>query len=128
MEEKLGPPATADTVAATCPPPSYEEVMGHQTVGSAKTTTAADLPPLSYIDIMPRLIDRGNMDRKVTPQFDKFSVVVQAANMWLVGNPLYAVWKCETVERKVDKGTVIVMENMVYHEATYGFNVYIRGL
>ncbi|OWF54656.1 hypothetical protein KP79_PYT04382 [Mizuhopecten yessoensis] len=48
--------------------------------------------------------------------------------MWLVGNPLYAVWKCETVERKVDKGTVIVMENMVYHEATFGFNVYIRGL
>ncbi|XP_060073517.1 uncharacterized protein LOC132553303 [Ylistrum balloti] len=127
MEEKCLP-ATPESVAATCPPPSYEEVMGHRTVGYAKTTSPSDLPPLSYIDIMPRLLDPGNIDKKVTPQFDKFSVVVQAANMWLAGNPLYAVWKCETVERKVEKGANIVMEKMIYHEATFGFNVFIRGL
>ncbi|XP_033760856.1 LOW QUALITY PROTEIN: uncharacterized protein LOC117342736 [Pecten maximus] len=128
MTEKIGEPATPETVAASCPPPSYEEVMGHQTVGYAKATSPADLPPLSYIDIMPRLLDPGHIESKVTPQFDKFSVVIQAANMWLAGNPSYAVWKCETVERKVDKGAVIVMEKMIYHEATFGFNVFIRGL
>ncbi|XP_069119390.1 uncharacterized protein [Argopecten irradians] len=128
VTEKIGEPATPESVAASCPPPSYEEVMGHQTVGYAKASSPSDLPPLSYIDIMPRLLDPGNIANKVTPQFDKFSVVIQAANMWLAGNRSYAVWKCETVERKVDKGTVIVLEKMVYHEATFGFNVYIRGL
>lgn len=54
--------------------------------------------------------------------------MIGAANYWLRANPSYGVWKCETVERKVETNGGIVMDKMIFHESTYGFNVLIRGL
>lgn len=60
--------------------------------------------------------------------FLQFSTLMEAANHWLRGNPNYGVWKCETVERKVEPSGQVVMESMLFHEATYGFNVHINGI
>ncbi|KAK7492002.1 hypothetical protein BaRGS_00016666 [Batillaria attramentaria] len=51
-------------------PPSYEEVMG-QFVTSV-TQDMTELPPLSYIDIMPQMVDPGNMKNKIPPTFENF--------------------------------------------------------
>lgn len=56
------------------------------------------------------------------------STLIGAANYWLRANPSYGVWKCETVERKVETNGGIVMDKMIFHESTYGFNVLVRGL
>lgn len=32
----------------------------------------SDIPPLSYIDIMPRCFDPGNIGAKVIPKFDDY--------------------------------------------------------
>ncbi|KAK3088229.1 hypothetical protein FSP39_016398 [Pinctada imbricata] len=122
-------PVLPEYVEDTMPPPSYEEVMGHQIQSSVKhDMPQEELPPLSYIDIMPRVMTLADMRRKIAPVCDSFSVIIQAANQWLLSNPKYGVWKCETVERKIKPDGSIDLDQMVYHESTYGFNVYIRGL
>ena len=62
-------PTLAEDVEQSAPPPSYEEVMG-QFVTSV--TQSQELPVLSYIDIMPRLMDPGNMKEKMPPTFETF--------------------------------------------------------
>lgn len=122
-------PVTPQNVEETMPPPSYEEVMGHQALSSVKANVPQEqLPPLAYIDIMPRCLNPGNMKNKVPPEYDRFSTLIGAANYWLRANPSYGVWKCETVERKVETNGGIVMDKMIFHESTYGFNVLVRGL
>ncbi|XP_076092473.1 uncharacterized protein LOC143063912 [Mytilus galloprovincialis] len=126
-------PALPEYIEHAMPPPSYEEIMGHQTQTSVQQTVA-ELPPLAYVDIMPRLLKNGNIKYKIAPEFDKFSFVIEAANQWLRSNPGFAVWKCETVERKVDAARaagqppIIEMEKMTIHHSTFGFNVFIRGI
>ena len=56
------------------------------------------------------------------------STLMEVANEWLRGNPSYGVWKCETVERRVESSGQVLMESMLFHEATYGFNVSINGI
>ena len=63
-------PVLAKDIEISKPPPSYEEIMG-QFVTSV-TPEHEELPPLSYIDIMPRLVDPGNMKNKIPPTFEKF--------------------------------------------------------
>ncbi|XP_062599010.1 uncharacterized protein LOC134260481 [Saccostrea cucullata] len=122
-------PVTPDYVDKHMPPPSYEEVMGHQALSSVKADVPREeLPPLAYIDIMPRCLHPGNMRKRVPPEYDRFSTLIGAANYWLRANPNYGVWKCETVERKVESSGEIIMDKMLSHESTYGFNVLIRGL
>ncbi|XP_062599009.1 uncharacterized protein LOC134260480 [Saccostrea cucullata] len=123
------PVITTEDVINSLPPPSYEDIMGHQAQTSAKTDVSKEeLPPLAYIDIMPRCLHPGNMKGRVPPEYDKFSTLIQASNHWLRENPMYGVWKCETVERKVEPSGEVIMESMLFHEATYGFNVYINGI
>lgn len=41
------------------------------------------------------------------------------------------VWKCETVERKVEKGPdgpFIPMDKMTKHDSMFGFNVWVKGI
>ncbi|XP_056012775.1 uncharacterized protein LOC130052314 [Ostrea edulis] len=122
-------PVTPQHVEENMPPPSYEEVMGHQALSSVKANLPKEqLPPLAYIDIMPRCLHPGDMRRKAPPEYDRFSTLIGAANFWLRANQSYGVWKCETVERKVENNGSIVMDKMIFHESTYGFNVLIRGL
>lgn len=122
-------PALPEYVEKSMPPPSYEEIMGHQTQSSVNHQGPSnDLPPLAYVDIMPRMLNPGNIKMKLAPQFDKFGFVVEVANQWLRVNPGFAVWKCETVERKVEAGPTIEMDKMIMHHSTYGFNVFIRGV
>lgn len=73
MDSQPIQPMSAEDVFKNIPPPSYEEIMGHQTLTSAKTDVSKEeLPPLAYIDIMPRCIHPGNMKGKVPPEYDKF--------------------------------------------------------
>ena len=64
-------PILAEDVGNSRPPPSYEEVMG-QFVTSVTQEQDHELPALSYIDIMPRLVDPGNMKNRIAPTFEKF--------------------------------------------------------
>lgn len=73
MDSQPIQPMSAEDVFKNIPPPSYEEIMGHQTLTSAKTDVSKEeLLPLAYIDIMPRCIHPGNMKGKVPPEYDKF--------------------------------------------------------
>ena len=63
-------PVLAEDVQTSQPPPSYEEVMG-QFVTSV-TQGQDELPYLSYIDIMPRMVDPGNMKGNIAPTFERF--------------------------------------------------------
>lgn len=65
-------PTLPEYVEQSMPPPSYEEIMGHQTQTSVQHETTSDIPPLAYVDIMPRLLEKGNIKYKVAPKFDKF--------------------------------------------------------
>ncbi|XP_041371143.1 uncharacterized protein LOC121384709 [Gigantopelta aegis] len=107
-------------------PPSYEEVMGY--FKTSVNNSEPELPPLVYIDIMPRCLSVGNMVGGTAPTFQNFSDILAGANLWLGSNPGLSVWKCETVERKVDKGPCIDLESMLQHESAYGFNVHVLGL
>ena len=51
-------------------PPSYEEVMGifQTSIGPDQP----ELPPLVYIDIMPRFLSEGNMAGGQPPTFQNF--------------------------------------------------------
>jgi len=73
-----------------------------------------------------------NCDAKIIIGNIFFSVLIEAANQWLTTNNSFTVWKCETVERKVTAGPmgqiIIEMDNMIFSESLFGFNVYIRGL
>ncbi|XP_070183337.1 uncharacterized protein [Littorina saxatilis] len=119
-------PMSAEDVLASKPPPSYEEAMG-QFVTSVKETQD-ESPPLSYIDIMPRMTDQGNMKNNMPPAFEKFSDIMRGANMWLQSNPALRVWKCETVERKVELGPVVHLDSTLHHESSGGANVYVFGV
>ncbi|XP_076454668.1 uncharacterized protein LOC143289546 [Babylonia areolata] len=120
-------PVLAEHVRTSDPPPSYAEVMG-QFVTSVTETKEEELPALSYIDIMPRLVDAGDMNNKIAPKFEKFSDIMRGANLWLRNNPGLRVWKCETVERKVDLGPVVHLDTTVHHESSYGANYYVFGV
>ncbi|KAL8597524.1 hypothetical protein ACOMHN_033395 [Nucella lapillus] len=128
MQKESDPinPVLVEDVASGNPPPSYEEVMG-QYMTSVKQSQE-ELAPLSYIDIMPRLLDPGNMKNKIAPTFQKFSDIMNGANVWLKSNPGLKVWKCETVERKVDIGPVVHLESTLLHESSYGANYYVFGV
>lgn len=67
-------PALPEYIEQAMPPPSYEEIMGHQTQTSVQQTVT-ELPPLAYVDIMPRLLKNGNIKYKIAPEFDKFRLV-----------------------------------------------------
>ena len=73
MEESSIQPVSAEDVEKSKPPPSYEEVMGQFLTSVSERED--DLPPLSYIDIMPRMVDPGNMKNKKPPTFEKFRSV-----------------------------------------------------
>lgn len=125
-------PVTADEAAFRLPPPSYEEIMGVYQTSVKAEQQMADIPPLAYIDIMPRCLKAGNIAGKVTPTFDDFSTTIEGANRWLQDNPGYSVWKCESVNRKLNAakdGTISYeLNEMLRHDATFGFNVYIKGI
>ena len=112
-------------------PPSYEEVMGQYM--TSVQTTQQELPALAYIDIMPRLIKPGNLSVKVMPVFQPFQEIVKGANIWLAQNPGLAVWKCETVERKVlhsqgQTALLVDLDSMGYRESTWNCNCYVFGI
>jgi hypothetical protein len=70
MAEAKVQPMSAEDAGIAKPPPSYEEAMG-QFVTSVNQSQC-ELPALSYIDIMPRLVDPGNMKGGIPPVFEKF--------------------------------------------------------
>ena len=53
---------------------------------------------------------------------------MRGANLWLQNNPALRVWKCETVERKVEAGPTVHLESTVHHESSYGANCYVFGV
>lgn len=95
--EKMGPPpsvepsnpfpepTSAEEVFKNIPPPSYEEIMGHQTLTSAKKDVSMEeLPPLAYIDIMPRCLYPGNMRGNVPPEYDRFRYIFMSITIFVL--------------------------------------------
>lgn len=123
---------TADEAAFHVPPPSYEEVMGVFQTSVKTAQTVSGPAALAYIDIMPRCLSPGNIPGNVAPKFDDFSATIEGANRWLLDNPGLMVWKCETVQRKLGAakdGTISYdLNNMLRHDATFGFAVFIKGI
>ncbi|KAK3791451.1 hypothetical protein RRG08_046603 [Elysia crispata] len=112
-------------------PPSFEEVMG-QFVTSVQMNQP-ELPCLAFIDIMPRMIKPGNLQFKELPEFQRFQEIVRGANAWLAQNPDLAVWKCETVERKIlqsegESGLLVDLDSMGWRESAWNCNCYVFGL
>ncbi|GFR85497.1 hypothetical protein ElyMa_004175200 [Elysia marginata] len=112
-------------------PPSYEEVMGQYE--TSVQMNQPELPSLAYIDIMPRMTKPGNLQINVMPEFQPFQEIVRGANAWLAQNPGLAVWKCETVERKVLKGqghtrVRVDLDSMAYRESAWNCNCYVFGI
>ncbi|GFO42146.1 hypothetical protein PoB_006865100 [Plakobranchus ocellatus] len=112
-------------------PPSYEEVMGQYE--TSINSSQSDIPSLAYIDIMPRILKRGNLKNNVMPTFQPFQEMVNGANSWLANNPNLAVWKCETVERKVlpgqnEAGVLVDLDSMNHFESAWGCNCYVFGI
>ncbi|XP_053381687.1 uncharacterized protein LOC128549190 [Mercenaria mercenaria] len=123
---------SADEAAFRLPPPSYEEIMGVYQTSVKTEQQTSDIPPLAYIDIMPRCLKAGNIAGKVAPTFDDYSAIVEAANRWLQDDPGLTVWKCESIVRKLTPakdGTISYeLNEMLRHDATFGFTVYIKGI
>ncbi|XP_053380425.1 uncharacterized protein LOC123540761 isoform X2 [Mercenaria mercenaria] len=123
---------SADEAAFRLPPPSYEEIMGVYQTSVKTEQQTSDIPPLAYIDIMPRCLKAGNIAGKVAPTFDDYSAIVEAANRWLQDNPGLTAWKCESIVRKLTPakdGTISYeLNEMLRHDATFGFTVYIKGI
>ncbi|XP_064616929.1 uncharacterized protein LOC135480928 [Liolophura sinensis] len=107
------------------PPPPYQ---GDPAAKTHQPFLSTEAPPLAYLDIMPRMLTTGSLENEIAPTFDSYPTVIATANQWLSSNPSYMVWKCETVEKKVDKGPFVDMNSMLHHDSTFGFNVYVRGL
>ena len=57
-----------------------------------------------------------------------YSDIIRGANVWLQNNRGLQVWKCETVERKVELGPVVLLDSTVHHESSYGANCYVFGV
>lgn len=57
---------------------------------------------------------------------------MEGANRWLQDNPGLAVWKCESVESLLNvaaDGTITYdLNEMIRHDSTFGFSVYIKGI
>ena len=71
--EPIPGPVLPQNVQETLPPPSYDEVMGHQIQTSAKhNVPQEELPALSYIDVMPRCTSQGDMRNRIPPVCDGF--------------------------------------------------------
>lgn len=124
-------PEDVNSGKAGCAPPSYEEVMGQYE--TSVQINQPDLPALAYIDIMPRMTKAGNLKAAVMPVFQPFQEIVRGANTWLSQNPGLAVWKCETVERKVlpgqdGPGVLVDLNSMSYREAAWACNCYVFGI
>ncbi|XP_046561244.1 uncharacterized protein LOC124270252 [Haliotis rubra] len=107
-------------------PPSFEEVMGQNL--TSFIPAQPELPPLCHIDIMPMVIDPGNIRYKKSPVFQPFSSIITGANVWLQQHPELLCWKCETVERKIDSGTKVNLGVMTHYESAEGFNAHVMGL
>lgn len=84
-EEKSGEPpapATAEYAMRTCPPPSYAEAVGQEIMTSVTTTMEYGIPPLSYVDILPKCTEKGNPAKKIEPIFDPFKYVYYFELCW----------------------------------------------
>ncbi len=70
-EEPVPAPVTANDInQGSDAPPDYEQIMGQHL--TTIIFAQPELPPLSYIDIMPRVLDPGNIRYQKAPTFERF--------------------------------------------------------
>lgn len=107
----------------------YEKKMGIYQTSVQDGQKVDDIPGLSYIDIMPRCLDVGNLAEKVLPKFDTFSSILDGANLWLKDHPGLFVLKCESVEKTISlakDGTIVYhLSDMCLYETNGGNTVYM---
>lgn len=53
-------------------PSSFRGILGQVSTSVKPNQQYHDLPPLSFIDIMPQLVNKGNLKQKIPPTFQKF--------------------------------------------------------
>ncbi|XP_052788089.1 uncharacterized protein LOC128222938 [Mya arenaria] len=93
-----------------------------------QTESDFTIPPMTFVDFMPRLIEEAasNVD---SPIYSEFSSVMEQVNQWLKGNPDYQAMKLESFTKKLsEKENAPDLEQVMYHESSYGINKYVRGL
>lgn len=57
-----------------------------------------------------------------------YSTVLEQANQWLKGNPGFKVMKFESFNKKLADKDGADLDQVIYHESSYGVNKYVRGL
>ncbi|XP_045182533.2 uncharacterized protein LOC123541053 isoform X4 [Mercenaria mercenaria] len=132
--KKFNPPSfvSSDESHIRRPAPKYCEVMGVYQTSVNSDQTGSDIPPLSYIDIMPRCLSEGHIAGKIIPKFEDFSAILEGANRWLQDHPGLTVIKCETVDKRLheakDGSLIYELNEMLRNEPSNGFTVYVKGL
>lgn len=88
----------------------------------------ATSPKLTYVDFPPACLDEGGVFSK--PKFERFPVVMQRANEWLLRNPHIHVVTCESFEARAQEWKLpgIDVEKMIIKERPKGVMMYVRGL
>lgn len=92
-----------------------------------KSDLVEEIPPLTYIDFMPRLRLQSDL-KDHAPEFTRFSSLVEQANQWLAGNTEYTAFKCETIMTKLEPTDKILVDSVLYQESAYGTNKFVFGL
>ncbi|XP_041370578.1 uncharacterized protein LOC121384311 [Gigantopelta aegis] len=88
---------------------------------------SGELPPLTYVDFMPRCL--GRVMEESEPQFADFKSVMDQTNQWLESMPQYAVFRCETITKKLQRGDYKLDNDAVMsHHSSNGDNTFIRGV
>ncbi|XP_055897863.1 uncharacterized protein LOC106065516 [Biomphalaria glabrata] len=85
-----------------------------------------EIPPLTYIDFTPQCLG-STFDGK-EPDFADFGSVIEGANQWLLQNPQFSVFKCETVSTKLNPDFSLDNDSTLSHMASNGKNVFVRVL
>ncbi|XP_045177715.1 uncharacterized protein LOC123537860 [Mercenaria mercenaria] len=84
-------------------------------------------PPMTFVDFLPLLIEPAGSNADA-PVYAEFSTVLEQANQWLKGNPAFKAMKLESIIKKIADKDVVDLDQVIYHESTYGVNKYLRGL
>ncbi|ELU13029.1 hypothetical protein CAPTEDRAFT_225021 [Capitella teleta] len=84
--------------------------------------------PISYVDFIPQCLQAPAMFKQ--PEFEKFNILMQRANQWLMQNPGFKSKTCESVEFLVDnfQNQGQYLTKTMFRESGNIGSSFIRGL
>ncbi|ESO86376.1 hypothetical protein LOTGIDRAFT_235435 [Lottia gigantea] len=105
-----------------------ESANVHSTKFGSAGSPEEELPPLTFVDFMPRCIGYEETADGKEPEFAQFRTVMEQANQWLLSMSQYKVYKVETIDRKLLSDLKLDLDTTLYHESSHGETIYLRGL